>query len=212
MLSRRAFVMTAPLALAACGGVTREEILAPQSEVDRVAYVHPGPKRLTLLTMKNTGSGNGAHTGLLINASQRVLWDPAGSFGHPSIPERNDVHFGITPRIEQFYISYHSRITYYTLIQEVDVAPEVAEMAMRLAIANGPTPQASCTRHTSTMLSKLPGFEGIRTSFFPNNLSDQFAQIPGVRSREYREEDSDDKSVAADELDRLLTGEATPTL
>ena len=93
-MKRRTFVLSAPLVLAACGGVTREEILAPQSAIDRVAYVHPGPKRLTLMTMKNTGSDNGAHTGLMINASQRVLWDPAGTFGHSTIPERNDVHFG----------------------------------------------------------------------------------------------------------------------
>lgn len=203
-MKRRMFVMSAPLALAACGGVIREEILAPQSAIDAAAYVHPGAKRLTLLTMKNTGSGNGAHTGLMINASQRVLWDPAGTFGHSSIPERNDVHFGITPRIEQFYISFHSRITFYTLIQEVDVSPEVAEMAMRMAIANGPTPSAACTRHTSRMIAALPGFEGIKTSFFPNNLSDQFENIPGVRSREYRETDDDDKSVAAAEIDAAL--------
>lgn len=204
-MKRRQFILSAPLALAACGGVAREEILAPQSAIDRVDYVHPGPKRLTLLTMKNTGSGNGAHSGLMINASQRVLWDPAGTFGHSSIPERNDVHFGITPRIEQFYISFHSRITYYTLIQEVDVPPEVAEMALRMAMANGPTPKAACTTHTSRMLRQLPGFESIRQTFFPNNLSDQFAKIPGVREREYRETDSDDKSVAAAQIDAALT-------
>lgn len=203
-MKRRTFVMSAPLALAACGGVVREEILAPQSAIDAAAYVHPGPKRLTLLTMKNTGSDNGAHTGLMINASQRVLWDPAGTFGHSSIPERNDVHFGITPRIEQFYISFHSRITFYTVIQEVDVSPEVAEMAMRMAIANGPTPKAACTRHTSRVIGQLPGFESIKTSFFPNNLSDQFAKIPGVRSREYRETDDDDKSVAAAEINAAI--------
>lgn len=203
-MQRRAFILTAPLALAACGAA-RDEVLAPQSAIDRVAYVHPGPKRLTLLTMKNTGSGNGAHTGLLINASQRVLWDPAGSFGHASIPERNDVHFGITPRIEQFYISFHSRITYYTLIQEIDVSPAVAEQAMRLALANGPTPQAACTTHTSRMLTQLPGFESIGRTFFPSNLSDQFAKIPGVRESEYREEDGDDKSVAAAQIDAAIS-------
>jgi hypothetical protein len=202
-VKRRAFLLSAPLGLAACG-VTREEVLAPQSAIDRAAYVHPGPKRLTLLTMKNTGSGNGAHTGLMINASQRVLWDPAGTFGHASIPERNDVHYGITPQIEQFYVSFHSRVTYYTLIQEVDVVPDVAEMALRLAIANGPTPKAACTTHTSRMLGELPGFESIRSSFFPNNLSDQFAKIPGVRESEYREEDDDDKSIAAAEIDAAI--------
>ena len=204
-MKRRTFLLAAPAALAACGDtVLREEVLASQADVDRVRYVHPGPKRLTLFTMKNVKSGNGAHSGLMINASQRVLWDPAGTFGHPSIPERNDVHFGVTRRIEQFYTSYHSRLTFFTLIQEVDVAPEVAEMALRLAMTNGPTPKAACTRHTSRMLGQLPGFETIRSSLFPNNLADQFGQIPGVRSREYYEDDSDDKSVAAAQIDAAI--------
>lgn len=205
-MDRRRFILTAPLALAACGGtVLREEVLAPQSVIDRVAYTDPGPKYLTLLTMKNTSSGNGAHTGLIINASQRVLWDPAGTFGHRLIPERNDVHFGITPQIEQFYISYHSRVTYYTVLQTLEVAPEVAEEALRRAIANGPTPKAMCTTHTSTMLRELPGFESLRRTMFPNNLADAFGKIPGVVTREYRENDSDDISVAAAQIDAALT-------
>ena len=87
-MKRRAFMLGAPAILMGCGTVLREEVLAPQADIDRVAYVHPGPKSLTLLTMKNTGSGNGAHSGLMINASQRVLWYPAGTFGHETIPER----------------------------------------------------------------------------------------------------------------------------
>lgn len=204
-MKRRTFMIGASAALAGCDTVLREEILAPQADIDRVAYTHPGPKSLTLLTMKNTGSGNGAHSGLIINASQRVLWDPAGTFGHPSIPERNDVHFGANPQIEQLYISFHSRVTYYTLIQQVEVSPEVAELALRSALANGPTPKAACTRHTSRMLGTLPGFESIRPTLFPNNLADQFAEIPGVRSREYRENDSDDKSIAAAAIDEELS-------
>lgn len=205
-MKRRTFFLSAPLALAACGNVVlRDEPLASQAEVDRVRYVAEGPKRLTLLTMKNVSSGNGAHSGMIINASQQVLWDPAGNFGSSVIPERNDVHFGITPQIADLYVSYHSRETYYTVIQEVDVAPEVAEMALQLAIANGPTPSAACASHTSRMLSQLPGFGSIRRTLFPNNLQDQFAKIPGVRTREHRENDSDDKSVAAAQIDAILT-------
>lgn len=207
-MKRRTFLLTAPLALAGCGStVLREEVLASQADIDRVTYVHDGPPRLTLLTMKNTTSDNGAHTGLMINASQRVLWDPAGTFGHSSIPERNDVHFGITPQLEQFYISFHSRITYYTLIQEIDVPADVAEQALRLAISNGPTPKSACTTHTSRMLSQLRGFESIRRTLFPNNLADQFAKLPGVREQIYRENDSDDKSIAAAEIDAALTAQ-----
>ena len=200
-MDRRKFLLTAPLALAACGA---PRVWAPDEFVAAKAYTHPGPKSLTLYTMRNTGSDNGAHTGLLINASQRVLWDPAGTFGHDSIPERNDVHYGITPRIEQFYISYHSRITYYTQIQHVEVPPATAALALRLVQENGPTPKSFCTVHTSRMLAQLPGFGFIRTTLFPNNLADQFASVPGVQTREYRETDSDDKSVAAARIDAAI--------
>ena len=106
-MKRRTFMLAAPAFVSGCGVVLRNEVVAPQADVDRVAYFHPGPRSLTLFTMKNVGSDNGAHTGLMINASQRVLWDPAGTFGHETIPERNDVHFGITPQLEQLLSLIH---------------------------------------------------------------------------------------------------------
>lgn len=201
MMDRRAFVLGAPAALAACGA---PQVWAPDDVIARNTYVHPGPKSLTLMTMRNTGSGNGAHTGLLINASQRVLWDPAGSFGHDSIPERNDVLFGVTPRVAQFYISYHSRVTFYTQLQTLEVPAETAEMALRLAMANGPTPKSFCTNHTSQMLRQLPGMGHIGVTYFPNNLADDFGKIPGVVQTEYYEEDDADKAVAAAEIDAAI--------
>ena len=68
---------------------------ASDEDLAKVQYRDAGPTKLTLFTMINNRSGTGAHTSLMISASQRVIWDPAGSFYHPSIPERNDVLFGI---------------------------------------------------------------------------------------------------------------------
>ena len=209
-MTRRAFVVGAPLALAACG--TAEPVWAPDDLVARSIYVHDGPPMLTLYTMKNVQSGNGAHTSVLINASQRVMWDPAGTFSNPAIPERNDVIFGMNPRIEQFYTSYHSRATYYTIKQAVQVSPQVAEMALQAVMAYGAVPKATCTRSTSKILQRLPGFEQIKVSFFPNNLSDQFAEIPGVVTTTHRENDSDDKSVAAAQIDAAIRAEAAAGL
>ncbi len=199
-MPRRAFVLGAPLALAACA----ESIVAPDDFVVRAFYEEPGQKYLELFTMRNVKSGNGAHTSMIISASQRVIWDPAGTFGHPSIPERNDVIFGVTPTIEQYYISFHSRITFYTVAQRVNVSPEVAEMALRAFMANGAVAKANCSRATAAVLKTLPGFENIRTTFFPTNLMDQFAKIPGVITNEYRETDADDKSVAAAQIDAAI--------
>ncbi len=190
-MDRRLFMFGAPLALAACSG---KAVWSPDELVDSMRYHHDGPPRLTLMTMRNVGSGNGAHTSLMINASERVIWDPAGSFKHPSIPERNDVIIGVTPQIAQYYISYHSRETFYTVVQELDVSAEVAEAALRLAYTSGPVPQAQCARSTALLLQKVPGFEFIRPTISPVRLEEQFGTLPGVRRREVREFDSDDNS------------------
>ena len=202
-MDRRSFVLGAPVALAGCGGAV--SVWAPDDVINRAVSRGTGPKSLNLLTMRNTGSGNGAHSSLVIDAIQRIIFDPAGSFSTPSIPERNDVLFGISPQIEQFYISYHARSSFYVEAQKIDVTPEVAEQAMRLALAYGAVPQGACTRATSSVLQQLPGFESLRVTYFPNNLRDRFANIPGVSLREYRETDGDDNSIAAAQINARLT-------
>ena len=194
-MQRRTFLIGAPLALAACG--TQPAVWAPDDLVARAAYRHPGPPMLTLFTMKNTGTGNGNHTGLMINASQRVIFDPAGTFSASTVPERNDLHYGITPRVEEFYISYHARETYFVLRQDIPVTAGAAEIAFERAKVAGPVAQAACTTSTARILQGVPGFEGIRSSFFPDSLARQFAALPGVREQEFRETDSDDKDIAA---------------
>lgn len=181
--------------LAACSDPTRTRFDDPEV-IARAAYRHDGPPALTLYTMVNRETGTGAHTSLMINASQRVIFDPAGSVQHPAIPERADVLYGITPRIEDFYARAHSRKSHYVVIQRIEVPAETAEKALRLVVANGAVSQAYCAQVTSQILRQLPGFSSIRPTFFPVKLSDQFGRIPGVTTRELREDDDEDKSKA----------------
>ena len=200
-MDRRQFLIGAPLALAACGATPH---WSTSDFIKRVAYRDPGPAYLTLFTMKNVETDNGAHTGLMINASQRVIFDAAGTFGHESIPERNDVHYGITPQVAEFYVSYHARSTYYLLIQKKIVPDAVAERAKVLVEENGAVPKSFCTNHTSRAIAQLPGFEAVRTSFFPDTLARQFGALPGVKTSVHRENDSADKGVAQAAFDRLV--------
>lgn len=189
-MQRRAFLIAAPLALAGCG-TGGEAVWAADAAVDAARYVHDGPPALTLYTVNNLGTGNGAHSALLINASQRVLFDPAGSYGHPSIPERNDVLFGMTPQVVKSYVSYHSRASYVTVEQRLEVPAPTAEAALKLALSAGPVRQAFCTRATSQLLGQLPGFEGLGTTWFPDKLMARFGALPGVVTTEHNENDSD---------------------
>ena len=104
-----------PALLAGCGA---EPVWAPDEAVTRAAYRDTeNPPSITLFTVLNNRSGEGAHSALMINASQRVIFDPAGTWWHRTAPERNDLHYGITPTMLKFYIDYHARETYHVDVQ-----------------------------------------------------------------------------------------------
>lgn len=192
------FAVCAAMVLSGCAG---ESVWAPEEDVQRVAYRHDGPPRLSLYTMLNNSTGAGAHTALMVNGSQRVIFDPAGTFNQSRVvPERNDVLFGITPQVEDVYTRYHARETFRVKVQKLDVSPEVARQA-EIAIMNyGAVPQAMCANSTSDILADI--FPGqIRQTWSPRKLADQFAQLPDVNERVLREYDSDDNSKVLDDWD-----------
>ena len=180
--------LIALIGLSACGA---ESVYAPQPAVDAVRFVAEPPTSITLYTVINNRSGAGAHSGLLINASQQVMFDPAGTWHHPRIPERNDVHYGITPRIVNFYIDYHARETFRVIEQTVVVSPQVAELVKQRAEAYGAVPKAQCSNSVSAILGGVPGFESLGSTWFPKKLSDAFGKLPGVRSRTITDDSAD---------------------
>ena len=174
--------------LSACAA---ESVYAPQQAVDAARYVAPAPTSITLFTVINNRSGAGAHSGLLINASQQVMFDPAGTWHHPRVPERNDVHYGITPRILNFYIDYHARETFRVIEQTVVVSPQVAELVKQRAEAHGAVPKAQCANSITAILSGVPGFESLGSTWYPKKLSDAFGKLPGATSRTITDDSAD---------------------
>ncbi len=178
------------LFLAACGGA--ESKWASDADVARARYVHDAPPSITLYTVLATRDGSGAHAGLLINGSQRVMFDPAGTWHHPRLPERNDVHFGMTPLMVDFYLDYHARETFDVVEQTIVVSPEIAELVMRRAMEYGAVPKAQCTISTSTILRGVPGFEGLPSTWYPRKLMTAFGKLPGVKTRRVTDDDTND--------------------
>ena len=170
------------LALGACSA---KSVWAPDDAVAKAVYQHNGPPKLTLLTSFKNETGQGAHTSLMINGSQRVIFNPSGSYNHELTPERHDVLFGITPQMVDLYTDYHTHEDFkaHVLVQEIIVSPEVAEMALRAVMANGTAPYAQCSLSTSSILSGLPGFGTIKKTWLPKKLSQQFGAISGVTTR-----------------------------
>ena len=173
--------LLALVALALMAACTKPAVFASDEAVFAARYHDDGPAEIVLFNVINNDRGAGEHSAMMINApSQRVLFDPAGTWTHPLSPERNDVHYGFDDTQLFRYTYYHARRTHHVLIQHLQVPPETAEYILRLAEQAGPVPDAYCAKSIVNILQQVPEFAWIESSFYPNALSDQFATIPGV--------------------------------
>lgn len=198
---RHLFLLVVLLGLAACA----QPKWAPEEQVQAARYVAGPPTYITLYTVVNKRNGSGAHSAILVNASERVIFDPAGTWYHPQLPERNDVTFGMTDKAINFYIDYHTRVTYDTIEQKVLVSPEVAELVLQRVKAYGAAAKGTCTIATSGVLRGVPGFESLPSTWFPKALSREFGKLPGVTTRVITDEDADDNTGVL-----LLQRDGTP--
>ncbi len=188
---KRIFASLAALALlGACAVNTGGD--STIEEVNANAFRAGGQPSLTLFTMVNNRTGEGGHSSLMVNGSQRVIFDPAGSFRDPRVVERADVLYGITPGWLKAYKSSHARVTFHVVSQEIPVTAAQAEQALRLVQSNGQVGGGFCANATSTILSRIDGLGGISTTFFPVRLMEQMEKMPNVTTTKLFEDDSGD--------------------
>lgn len=169
-------------AFAALTGCAAQLPWAPIENINQVAYREPGAPTVTLMVAV-TKSGSGAHTALMINAAQRVIYDPAGTFHDKSVPERADLLYGITPQALDKYIDYQAEEGLNWVMMTKTVSPEVAETAMQAAIETGASMSGLCAHNTSSIISRVPGFQGFPVELYPKKVLAAFSAIPGVTTR-----------------------------
>ena len=171
------------LALAACGS----RAYVPHDSAP--AYAPDGPPSLTLFTQDGGPDGAGVHTALMISGSERVILDPAGSFGGPGIAVVADMIVNVTPEVLTLYQAYEARAGYELVAQTVTVTPEVAERALARAHAQPDLAPGSCTRTIAGLIDSLPGFDGLQGTLFPDMLRQRFGRLPGVTQVIWQEDD-----------------------
>ncbi len=164
-------------------GCAAEAIWDSDEAVARATYIPPGPPTVTLITSINTQNGSGAHSALVIDGAQRVMFDPSGSWYNPNIPERHDVLYGMSPRYMDAYIAFQSDGIYEVTTQTIEVSPEVAQQLSQAVQANGPVAPGFCSRSITQILGSTPGFASVDQTFFPTNAMRQMSLIPGIREQ-----------------------------
>ncbi len=162
---------------------------AEPAEIEAARYVSDEPSSITLMSMVNSRNDRAAHSALLINGSQQVIYDPAGTFQHPDLPRAGDVHYGVTPRFLDYYERYHARFDYYVHAQKVEVSQTAANQILANAQARGKTPKMFCAEAVTASIRPVAPFQNVGTTFSPEAVRRDFAQIRGVRDTFVRESD-----------------------
>ncbi|MDE3028307.1 MAG: hypothetical protein KGH84_07915 [Paracoccaceae bacterium] len=165
------------VALAGCGS---GRAVSSDPVVAKARYVSPEPPSITLITSLRNDTGTGAHSALLINASQRVIFDPAGNYFSPQVPQKGDVLYGVSPPVLQSYLNFQSSKGFHVVAESVPVPPEVAELALQKSETNGAATSGLCSDNVSSLVRKLPGFTSLPVSFFPRSLMLDFGKVPDV--------------------------------
>ena len=162
---------------------------APVEEISAAQFNNPAPASISLLTMVNARSDFGEHSALLINGSQQVIYDPAGTFRHSQLPRRDDMVYGITPRFADYYNSYHARFGFYVKIQTLDISREQADQMIATAQARGHVGKLFCASAVSDVLNDYPQFASIKETLFPGAIMKRVASLEGVNTTFVREND-----------------------
>ena len=172
--------------LSACADFENDDPAVVSSRM----YVSEEAPFVALLTMVNESGDYGEHSGILINASQTVLYDPAGSFRYEEeLARSRDIHYGMSPRMVDYYKRYHARFGYYVVSQKIYITAEEAEALFREANRIGTTGQLRCGLSASSVLNSIPRFANIPTTYWPGKIMDAMAEVPGIETSYTREND-----------------------
>ena len=180
------FLCGLSLLVAGCAGNSGT---APVEEISAAQYNNPEPASVSLITMVNSRSEFGEHSALLINGSQQIIYDPAGTFRHSELPRRDDVVYGITPRFARYYNSYHARFGYYVKVQTLEISRAQADQMIAAAQARGHVGKLSCANAVSDVLNDFPQFSNVRNTFFPGAIMKRVAENDAVNTTIIREDD-----------------------
>ena len=169
------YIAFSVLVLPLMGCDPAQPVWAPDDAISRAHIVDGAPYSVTLLTVLSHVSDSGAHSALLVDApSQRVLFDPAGTFQHPNLPERNDVIYGMSDDAIAFYKDYHARETHYVVSHYVELSAAQADMLLREVENYGAVAKANCAKSISDILGEVLPKSDIKTTYFPKRLMQSF--------------------------------------
>lgn len=172
--------LAAAMALAGCSGLPSLVAAALAPGPTPTAAMPDAAPEIALITILHRPSGLGRHTALLINGSQRVLYDPASHWTLGHSVRRGDLRLGFGAAAWDDYLRRAAALEAGVVIQRLPVPRAVADRAIARAATRPVAAPGTCALAVAQLLRQVDGFDWVQPTLLPDGLAGQFARRPGI--------------------------------
>lgn len=168
---RRRELLLGLMALSGCGG----QLFTAATDDPGPPFALPGASRLRIAIFEIRELSFPFHAGVIIHSpEERIIYDPGGYWHHPQARRIRDVTHGLTPELEEHYMSRGALQdlpwSWRWHLFETEVPDDVARDLVARARTREVVPPGFCVPGTVTLLRHAPGFEGLPMSLLPGVL------------------------------------------
>jgi len=199
MIKRRRVVLARALPAltaltAAC--VTRDtahlDPSAPGNDSGSGSGSDPGPGPTPMLTLLEVRAGvpyTGSHSAPMVTGAERVIFDPAGSFGGSGVAVHDNIIRDVSEPALDLLMAFQTPDGFAVVRHDLPVTPEVPSLALTQFAQRPATTPGGCACTVAKVLGGLPGFPGFDGLMMPDRFFVRFAALLGVRETVYRPTD-----------------------
>jgi len=188
VLARALPALTALTATCVTRGAAQLDPSAPDSGSDLGPDPGPTPM-LTLLTVRAEVPDTGNHSAMMVTGAERVIFDPAGSFGGTGVAVHDDIISDVSEPALDLLLAFQTPDGFVVVRHDLPVTPKVPSLALTQFAQRPATTSGGCAYGIAEVLGGLPGFPGFDGLMMPDRVIVRFAALPGVRETVYRPAD-----------------------
>jgi hypothetical protein len=180
------------LLLAGCGGLdpSADADLLQELRAETSYFPDNAPPSATLLLSEHKGGSGAVHAALVITGSERVIYDPSGSFTHPDTRRLGDVVYGASDPVVEMFALHNADKDHDAMMRRIPLSAEEAEQMLARARSRGGAMPGYCAKSVADVMRAAPRFAAMRDTFWPSNVLEDFVQFGPVETRVVSDTDS----------------------
>ncbi len=178
--------------LAGCAGIdpTTDAEFIKELRAETSYLPVNAPPSTTLVLAEHKGGSGAVHAALIVTGSERLIYDPSGSFTHPDTRRYGDVVYGASDEIVELFALHNADRNHDAVMRTIALESDEAEILLNSARTHGGAMPGFCAKSVASVLRSVPRFASMRDTFWPSNVQQDFENVSPVEIRSVSDTDS----------------------